>query len=89
MTRAPGTCGFCDQHPSLTETEFRILEILLRRSPNTVDRTMIAQHAWDETSTVFGSNTINVHLGHLRSKLAGAGVRIETVRGVGYRIVAE
>jgi DNA-binding response OmpR family regulator len=28
-----------------------------------------------------------VHLARLRAKLAGAGVRIETVRGVGYRIV--
>ena len=36
----------------------------------------------------FGSNTIDVHLARLRSKLAGTGVRIETVRGVGYRIVA-
>jgi DNA-binding response OmpR family regulator len=36
----------------------------------------------------FGSNTIDVHLARLRSKLAGAGPRIETVRGVGYRIVA-
>ena len=30
---------------------------------------------------------IDVHLARLRSKLAGAGVRIETVRGVGYRVV--
>jgi DNA-binding response OmpR family regulator len=36
----------------------------------------------------FGSNTIDVHLARLRSKLVGAGVRIETVRGVGYRVVA-
>jgi DNA-binding response OmpR family regulator len=27
-----------------------------------------------------------VHLARLRSKLASGGVRIETVRGVGYRI---
>ncbi len=36
--------------------------------------------------TAVGSNTIDVHMGRLRSKLAGAAGRIETVRGTGYRI---
>ena len=52
------------------------------------DRRSIAQYVWDYEADAFGSNTIDVHLARLRSKLAGAGVRIETVRGVGYRIVA-
>ena len=34
-----------------------------------------------------GSNTIDVHVARLRSKLAGGQVRIQTVRGVGFRIV--
>jgi DNA-binding response OmpR family regulator len=76
------------RQPSLTGTEFRILEILLRRAPGAVDRRAIAQHVWDDESDALGSNTISVHLGRLRSKLVGAGVRIETVRGIGYRIVA-
>ena len=73
-------------HPSLTGTELGILEILMRRSPGVADRRSIAQHVWDNEADAFGSNTIDVHLARLRSKLAGAGVRIETVRGVGYRI---
>ena len=77
----------CGQHPALTGTEFGILEILMRRSPGVVDRRSIAQHVWDNEADAFGSNTIDVHLARLRSKLAGAGVRIETVRGVGYRII--
>ena len=79
---------FGGRQPALTVTEFGILEILLRRSPGPVDRRMIAQHVWDEEADGLGSNTISVHLVRLRSKLAGAGVRIETVRGIGYRIVA-
>jgi DNA-binding response OmpR family regulator len=75
------------QAPSLTGTEYGILEILMRRAPNVVDRRSIAQHVWDNESDAFGSNTIDVHLTRLRAKLAGGGVRIETVRGVGYRIV--
>ena len=58
----------------------------MRRSPGVADRRSIAGHVWDTESDAFGSNTIDVHLARLRSKLAGAGVRIETVRGVGDRI---
>src|ERR1700730_13820177 len=72
--------------PPLTATELGILEILMRRFPGVADRRSIAQHVWDNEADAFGSNTIDVHLARLRSKLAGAGVRIETVRGVGYRI---
>ncbi len=75
------------ERPTLTGTELGILEILMRRSPGVVDRRSIAQHVWDNEADAFGSNTIDVHLARLRSKLAGAGVRIETVRGVGYRII--
>jgi DNA-binding response OmpR family regulator len=74
------------RRPSLTVTELGILEILMRRAPGVADRRSIAQHVWEDEADAFGSNTIDVHLARLRSKLAGAGVRIETVRGVGYRI---
>jgi DNA-binding response OmpR family regulator len=78
----------CGRRPALTGTELGILELLLRRSPGVADRRSIAQHVWDHEADAFGSNTIDVHLARLRSKLAGAGVRIETVRGIGYRITA-
>ena len=77
----------CGDRPSLTATELGILEILMRRFPAVADRRSIAQHVWDYEADAFGSNTIDVHLARLRSKLAGSGVRFETVRGVGYRIV--
>jgi len=73
--------------PSITLTEQAILEILMRRSPAVVERRAIALHVWAEEADALGSNTIDVHLARLRSKLAGSRVRIETVRGVGYRIV--
>jgi DNA-binding response OmpR family regulator len=74
--------------PSLTSIELGILETLMRQSPAVATRRAIAQQVWAEEADAFGSNTIDVHLARLRSKLAGAEVRIETVRGVGYRIVA-
>ena len=72
---------------TLTSTELGILEALMRRSPGVVTRRAIAQQVWPEEADAFGSNTIDVHLARLRAKLAGARVRIETIRGVGYRIV--
>ncbi|HWG74190.1 MAG TPA: response regulator transcription factor [Acidimicrobiales bacterium] len=73
---------------SLTTTELSILELLLRRAPAAVGRRSIAVQVWDEEADAVGSNTIDVHLARLRAKLAGAQSRIETVRGIGYRIVA-
>jgi DNA-binding response OmpR family regulator len=74
--------------PALTLTELGILEALIRQSPGVATRRVIAHQVWEDESDAFGSNTIDVHLARLRAKLAGAGVRIETVRGLGYRIVA-
>lgn len=76
------------QQPSLTATELGILETLMRRSPAVVPRRQIALHVWEHEADALASNTIDVHLARLRSKLAGGLVRIEAVRGVGYRIVA-
>lgn len=73
--------------PVLTATEFGILELLVRKSPAVVPRRSIAVNVWDEEADAMGSNTIDVHLARLRAKLAGGMVRIETVRGVGYRLV--
>ena len=73
--------------PALTMTELGILEMLMRRSPAVVHRRVIALHVWEHEADAMGSNTIDVHLARLRSKLAGGMVRIETVRGVGYRMV--
>jgi DNA-binding response OmpR family regulator len=72
----------------LTTTELSILELLLRRAPAVVARRSIALQVWDEEADAVGSNTIDVHLARLRAKLSGTRARIETVRGVGYRIAA-
>ena len=76
------------QSVSLTTTELSILELLLRQAPGVVGRRSIALQVWDEEADAVGSNTIDVHIARLRAKLSYAHVRIETVRGVGYRMVA-
>jgi DNA-binding response OmpR family regulator len=71
---------------ALTSTEYRILEVLLRRSPSVVDRKAIAEHAWADETEPLGSNAIDVQLSRLRAKLPDTGIRIVTVRGAGYRL---
>ena len=71
----------------LTGREMAILELLMRRYPAVVDRRSIALQVWDDEADAVGSNTIDVHLGRLRAKIAGGSVQIATVRGIGYKLV--
>ncbi len=73
--------------PHLTATELSLLEILIRRSPAVVSRRSIALAVWDEEADALGSNTLDVHLARLRGKIAASGAKIESVRGLGYRVV--
>ncbi|HET8521946.1 MAG TPA: response regulator transcription factor [Thermomicrobiales bacterium] len=71
----------------LTNKEFQILELLMRHAGRVVTRAAIADYGWDYDFPN-SANVIDVHVRALRDKLGAA--RIETVRGVGYRLrVAE
>ena len=72
---------------ALTATEMGLLELLLRRAPAVVTRRIMAVQVWDDEADAVGSNTIDVHVGRLRSKLGSSRAKIETVRGTGYRLV--
>jgi two-component system response regulator TctD len=47
---------------------------------------MIALQVWNDEADAVGSNTIDVHVARVRNKLSGSRARIETVRGLGYRM---
>jgi DNA-binding response OmpR family regulator len=72
---------------ALTSIETGLVELLMRRSPAVVARRTIAEQVWDDAADAVGSNTIDVHIGRLRTKLEGAAAGIETVRGIGYRMI--
>ena len=74
---------------ALTSRELGVLELLLRRHPRIVDRRALALQVWDDEAQAIGSNTIDVHMARLRAKLGPGGPRVETVRGVGYRLVTD
>jgi two-component system OmpR family response regulator len=72
----------------LSNTEFRLLEYLLRRAETPVSRDHLAQHVWDVDEHC-GSNVIDVYVSYLRKKLGPASALIRTVRGFGYTITAD
>lgn len=89
LTFDPATREACidGRRLAVTTTELAILELLLRRAPNVVTRRSIAMNVWPVEADGIGSNTIDVHLARLRAKLSGSRARVETVRGVGYRLL--
>jgi two-component system OmpR family response regulator len=69
---------------SLTAHEYRLLTYLMHRAGQVVSRSELIEHLYAQDFDR-DSNTVEVFVGRLRRKL-GAG-RIETVRGLGYRLV--
>ncbi|NJK91092.1 MAG: response regulator [Blastochloris sp.] len=70
----------------LTATEFKLLAILMERRGRVQSRDRLLNDVWGYES-VIDTRTVDTHIRRLREKLAGLADYIETVRGVGYRIV--
>jgi two-component system phosphate regulon response regulator PhoB len=75
---------FRDTELTLTPTEFRLLEAMLRQPGRAFTRHELMDAAIGEDAVVL-ERTIDVHVKSLRRKLGDAADLIETVRGVGYR----
>jgi len=79
----------------LRDKELRLLELLMRHAGEAVSRTRLAERVWGSAFEVT-DNAIDQTASGLRLKLSdagasvphGTGVVLETVRGVGYRLVA-
>ncbi|MDP1686974.1 response regulator transcription factor [Hydrogenophaga sp.] len=72
------------QTVALTSHEYKVLEYLMHRPGAVVSRTELTEHIYAQDFER-DSNTIEVFVGRLRKKLPAA--LIETVRGLGYRLV--
>lgn len=68
----------------LSAREFALIETFLRNPGQVLSREQLLSHVWGYDFDP-GSNVVDVYVRYLRKKL-GAG-RIETMRGVGYRLV--
>jgi len=72
------------QTVALTSHEYKVLDYLMHRPGAVVSRTELTEHIYAQDFER-DSNTIEVFVGRLRKKLPPA--LIETVRGLGYRLV--
>jgi len=73
---------------ALTLTEFRLLAALAAARGRVLTRNQLIDQAMG-VNTVVTDRTIDVHLTALRRKLGEARSHLQTVRGVGYRLVPE
>jgi len=72
---------------SLRNQEFDLLWVLAQHHGMVLSRQKLLELAWGYD--FYGqTRTVDVHISHLRKKLAGSNVRIETVSGVGYKLVS-
>jgi DNA-binding response OmpR family regulator len=73
----------------LTPREFSVLTYLLRHADEVVTKTQILENVWDEHYDG-DPNIVEVYVGYLRRKVDQPFGRasIQTVRGVGYQLVA-
>jgi DNA-binding response OmpR family regulator len=72
----------------LSAREMEVLEILLNHAGHVTAKEAIADRltGWEEG---VGDNAVEVYIHRLRRKLAGSGVLIRTLRGLGYLLEAE
>lgn len=76
-----------NQEITLTHIEFKIL-LTLARYPNVVKtREQLLEDVWQEGATQILDRAVDAHVKRLRAKLGEGRDCIETVRGVGYRLI--
>lgn len=72
----------------LTLTEFELLRYLVRHPRKAFTRQQLLETIWKDAMMVT-ERTVDAHIKNLREKLGDFARHIQTVRGVGYRFVAE
>ena len=73
---------------SLRTQEFDLLLTLAGQPGRVFTREQLLEKAWG--FDYYGqTRTVDVHIAQLRKHLAGSAVKIETVTGVGYKLISE
>lgn len=85
LDRADMTVMVGGKKLALTSTEFRFLELLVRRAGQIQSRESLLSEVWGYQAQL-ETRTVDTHVRRLREKLGRAGRMIETVRGSGYRL---
>lgn len=80
----------CGPHElRLTKRELPLLRHLLKKRGDAISRAELLAEAWGSENDVT-ENSVDVYIGYLRKKIGESGLdmRIETVRGLGFMLVA-
>jgi DNA-binding response OmpR family regulator len=72
----------------LTATEFKLLALLAQRAGHVQSRDRLLRDVWEYESHI-DTRTVDTHMRRLRDKLGVASKYLDTVRGVGYRFLAD
>ena len=83
--------SFEGQEIKLTKKEYILLQFMLINKNRVLNRFQLAEHLWgDHLDDDYQSNYIDVHVKNIRKKLGTYGTVdwLETVRGLGYKIIA-
>lgn len=79
------------QEIKLTKKEYILLQFMLINKNRVLNRFQLAEHLWgDQLDDEYQSNYIDVHVKNIRKKLSAFGPVewLETVRGLGYKLIA-
>jgi len=79
-------CNVAGEPVPLTLLEFRLLQHLMARLGRVQPREQLLQDVWKVQGSL-ETRTIDTHINRLRQKLGAARDYLETVRGVGYRLI--
>lgn len=76
-----------EQALHLTAREFAIIEVLVRNVDRVVHREHLVEAVWGDPEQLT-ANSLEVLIARIRRKFGGEAVRLETLRGVGYKLSA-
>lgn len=83
------TCAYQKKELILTKKQFDLLKLLMQNNHSLVSRSDILNTVWGY-DYIGETRTVDVHIKEIRRKLKEAGLEgtpIETVRGIGYKMV--
>ena len=81
------TVTLAGERITLTYKEYELLKLFLSHPGTAFSREQLLHDIWN-TDYAVETRTVDMHIRTLRQKLGAWGQRIETVRGVGYRLEA-
>jgi len=82
---------FQEQEIKLTRKEYVLLQFMVINKNRVLNRFQLAEHLWgDHLDDDYQSNYIDVHVKNIRKKLSAFGPVdwLETVRGLGYKVIS-